>query len=107
MTSTRRPAPGFGTCPACRKPVLFALAVTGEARAFDAAFDDGPWAVRWDVTSTPRCRTAGPQGRVAGDEYRYRLHAESCGLAEVRPIGTAPSLRRPSRPESPRRASAR
>lgn len=94
MTSTSSPRPGFGTCTACRKPVLFALAVAGDARAFDAAFDDGPWAVRWDVTGTPRCRTAGPDGRVAGDEYRYQDHAATCGLADVREIGSAPSARR-------------
>lgn len=109
MTSTSRPGLGFGDCPACRKPVLFALAASGAVLAFDAAFEDGPWAVRWDVTGTPRCRTAGPTGRVAGDEYRYQDHVETCGLADVRPIASAPSIRRrPVRPETtPRRANAR
>jgi hypothetical protein len=102
------PRPGFACCPACRKQVLLALAASGRLIAFDAAFEDGPWAVRWDATSTPRCRSAGPSGRVADDEYRYALHAETCGLADVREIASAPSARRrPVRPAAERQASAR
>lgn len=106
--------PGFGRCGDCRERVLFALAVTGEVIAFDAAFEDGPWAVAWDCTRTPRCRPVAKPAHVREGEYLYRQHAEACTaspgpVAAVRPIATAGSLRRQAvRPVTPRRtASAR
>jgi len=98
---------GFGRCAGCDTPVLFALAVTGEVLAFDAAFEDGPWAVAWDCTRTPRCRAVGKSGRIREGEYLYRQHEAACAavaepVAPVMPIGQARSRRVPA----PRRAAA-
>jgi hypothetical protein len=88
--------PGFGRCGACRKRVLFALAVSGEVLAFDAAFEDGPWAVAWDITRTPRCRPVGRKHAVREDEYLYRQHAEAC-TASAGPVAPVMPMARPPR----------
>jgi hypothetical protein len=104
--------PGFSRCGACRKRVLFALAVTGEVIAFDAAFEDGPWAVAWDCTRTPRCRPRGKSGAVREGEYLYRQHAAACP-ATAEPVATVTPMTRPlrrrtaPRPIPRRTASAR
>jgi len=98
--------PGFGRCPACNGRVLFALAVTGDVISFDAAFEDGPWAVAWDCTRTPRCRPVGPSGAVRGDEYLYERHALACpALGPVADLAAERLMRR--RPAPPRRAPRR
>jgi hypothetical protein len=94
--------PGFGRCPDCRKRVLFALAVTGDVISFRAAFEDGPWAIAWDCTRTPRCRPVGKSGRIRSDEYLYERHALSCpARATVADLGAERLMRR--RPMAPRR----
>ena len=88
-------APGFSCCPDCGGRVLFALDVAGGVIAFNAAFDDGPWAVVWDVTSTPRCRETGPRARLREGEYRYAPHRDSCAaLARVIPFAVPSQVRR-------------
>jgi hypothetical protein len=102
--------PGFGRCSDCRKRVLFALAVSGDVIAFDAAFEDGPWAVAWDCTRTPRCRPRGKSGDIREGEYLYRQHAAACPasagpVAMVTPIDRGRPRRRLSRTATPRRAA--
>jgi hypothetical protein len=101
---TDRPRPGIGGCPHCGVRVLFALAVTGDLVALDEG-RDGPVAVRWDCTRTPRVRRVPPAYRPGDGEHRFRLHNDACiGLAPVVSIGRAPSLRRrPARSAPPRR----
>jgi hypothetical protein len=109
MSGTPRPRPGTGPCPDCRERVLFALAVNGDLVALSTG-QDGPWAVRWDITDTPRCRRVPADYQPRKGEHRFRPHPWSCkALARVRAIGSAPSLRpaiTAPRPV-PRRASAR
>lgn len=71
-------SPGFGRCAECDEPVLFALAVSGDVFAFDAAFEDGPWGIAWDVTRTPRCRPVRRGASLRDREYLYRQHSEAC-----------------------------
>jgi hypothetical protein len=101
--------PGFGRCRDCKGRVLFALAVTGEVIAFDAAFEDGPWSVAWDITRTPRCRPVGKSGHVRDGEYLYRQHAVACP-AVTEPVAPVEQLRRPLRRQvrsaSPRKAAS-
>jgi hypothetical protein len=88
---------------------LFALLVTGGLMPLSNG-KDGPWAVRWDITRTPRGRRVADDYRPAEGEHRFRPHSWSCkALAPVLAIGSAPSARRrPVRPETTtRRASAR
>lgn len=105
--------PGFGRCADCRKRVLFALAVTGDVISFDAAFEDGPWAIAWDITRTPRCRPVGASGSIRDDEYLYERHAVACPVrASVADLTAERLMRRrpvpPRRRQTPRRtASAR
>jgi hypothetical protein len=100
--------PGFGCCPECSGRVLFALAVTGDVMAFDAAFEDGPFVIGWDITQTPRCRPVSPSGRTREGEHRYAPHNFACpALAPVVSITTAPSLRPVPKITGGRRASAR
>lgn len=102
------PSPGFGRCPECREPVLFALAVSGDVLSLDKAWDgDGTHVVAWDCTGTPRLRPVAGQASLG--EHLFTRHVLACkALAPVRPIATALSLRRPVRPAStPRRANAR
>lgn len=99
--------PGFGRCPDCDCRVLFALAATGDVIAFVAAFEDGPWAIAWDCTRTPRCRPVGP---LWGDEYLYERHAVTCpATASVADLAAERLMRRrpvaPRRNASPRRAA--
>lgn len=105
MTATR-PAPGIANCPDCDERVLFALAATGDLIALSNG-KDGPWAVRWDITDTPRCRRVADDYRPREGEHRFRPHVWSCpALAPVVPLQAAPSLRpRPARPDAPRRAA--
>jgi hypothetical protein len=91
--------PGFGKCRDCRKPVLFALAVSGDVISFDAAFEDGPWAVAWDCTRTPRCRPRGKSGDIRDGEYLYRQHAAAC-VASAGPVATVAPMTRPLRRRS-------
>jgi hypothetical protein len=102
------PSAGIGNCPDCGERVLFALAVTGDLIALGNG-SDGPAAVRWDITGTPRVRHVEPGYRPREGEHRFRLHARSCpALAPVVAITAAPSLRPASRPVTGRRhASAR
>lgn len=103
--------PGFGLCADCGGRVLFALAVSGDVLSFDAAFEDGPWAVAWDCTRTPRCRPRGKSGGIREGEYLYRQHAAACPVsaepvAPVTPIDRAlVTRRRPVRTTSPRRTA--
>jgi hypothetical protein len=104
------PSPGFGRCPQCREPVLFALAVSGDVLSLDKAWDDdGTHVVAWDCTGTPRVRPA--RGRVGASEHQYTRHVVACSaLAPVAAIGSAKSVRsrRPVRTDTtPRRANAR
>jgi hypothetical protein len=93
--------PGFGRCPDCRRRVLFALAVTGDVIAFVAAFEDGPWAIAWDCTRTPRCRPVGASGAFRDGEYLYERHAVACpALGPVADLAAERLMRR--RPVAPR-----
>lgn len=94
--------PGFGRCPDCDERVLFALAATGDVIAFDAAFEDGPWAVRWDCTRTPRCRPVGAPEAIHLGDYLYERHALACpARATVADLTAERIMRR--RPVTPRR----
>lgn len=101
--------PGFGRCGDCGDRVLFALAVTGEVISFDAAFEDGPWAVAWDITRTPRCRPLGKAGHVREGEYLYQQHAAACTAVDG-PVAAVTPIKRPLRRQlrhaSPRRAAS-
>ena len=93
--------PGFSRCADCGKGVLLALAVTGDVIAFDAAFEDGPWAISWDCTRTPRCRPVGA-GAARSDEYLYERHALACpARATITDLAAERIMRR--RPVTPRR----
>jgi hypothetical protein len=94
--------PGFGRCPDCNKRVLYALAVTGDVIAFIAAFEDGPWAIAWDCTRTPRCRPVGEFWSVRAGEYLYERHAVACPARLAVPDLAAERLMR-RRPVAPRR----
>ena len=104
--------PGFGRCADCDGRVLFALTVSGDVLSFDAAFEDGPWAVAWDCTRTPRCRPRGRSGDIREGEYLYRQHAAACP-ASAEPLATVAPMTRPlrrrtaPRPTPRRTASAR
>jgi hypothetical protein len=94
--------PGFSRCADCGKGVLLALAVTGDVIAFDAAFEDGPWAIAWDITRTPRCRPVGTPGTGRRDEYLYERHALACpARASVTDLAAERIMRR--RPVTARR----
>jgi hypothetical protein len=96
--------PGFGRCPDCNCRVLFALAVTGDVIAFIAAFEDGPWAIAWDCTRTPRCRPVGASSSFRGDEYLYERHAVTCpARVSVSDLSAERLMRR--RPVAPRRSA--
>ena len=90
--------PGFGRCPECSGPVLYALAVTGDVIALDYDYDRvDVLAVDWDCTRTPRVREIGPSGYTRPSEHRYRMHRDSCpALAPVRSLARARDLRRPA-----------
>lgn len=102
--------PGFSRCADCGKGVLLALAVTGDVIAFDAAFGDGPWAIAWDITRTPRCRTVGKSAALRGGEYLYERHALACPKSErVADLAAERLIRRrqaPPRPAAPARRIA-
>lgn len=89
--TTPRPRPGTGPCPDCLDRVLYALLPSGDLVALSNG-KDGPWAVRWDVTKTPRGRLVPNEYRTAHGEHRFRPHAWSC-RALVRSIGSAKSAR--------------
>lgn len=100
-------APGVAPCHACGQSVLFAvpdgadevLALDPDERGVIAAWQDGD--------GIARCRRVKVSEQLALGEYLFRFHDATCtAIARPRPIGTAPSARRPARPE-PRRASAR
>lgn len=100
------PSPGFGSCPECGDPVLFALAVGGDVLSFDKAWDgDGTHAVAWDCTGTPRVRLS--SGQVGIGEQLFTRHVFACPA--LAPVATL----RPRRPADPapvtprRSASAR
>jgi hypothetical protein len=98
---------GWEPCPACKRTVMFAWDADMEAIALDAD-DAGSIAVSLDGNNLPWCRDASGT-QLAFDESLYRLHEPTCGLAEVRRIESAPSVRRrPVRPVPERKqASAR
>lgn len=97
--------PGFGRCSECREQVLFALAVTGDVIAFDAAFEGGSFAIGWDITGTPRCRPLELSRSAREGECRYDRHVLACpALAPVIPLTRR--VRRHPEPER-RHASAR
>ena len=98
--------PGFGRCGGCQERVLFALAVSGEVLAFDAAFEDGPWAVAWDITRTPRCRPVARPGHAREGEYLYRQHAATC-TAFVGPVAAVTPMARPLRRRTAPRVTPR
>lgn len=102
-------SPGFGCCPDCGGHVLFALAVTGDVIAFRAAFKDGPWAIAWDITRTPRCRPVGESRTVRDDEYLYERHALSCTVTgPVTDLAAERIMRRPAvAPRTPEEPAAR
>lgn len=90
---TERPRPGLGGCPDCGLRVLFALNVNGDLVALDEG-RDGPVAVRWDCTGTPRVRPVKPNYRPKEDEHRFRLHNRSCiALASVVDLAAVRQLR--------------
>lgn len=94
---------GIGGCPHCGLQVLFALGADGSMVALDEG-TDGPVVVRRDCTGTPRVRPVPALYQPREDERRCGIHNAACiGLAPVVPIGRAPSLRRPARPETRRR----
>jgi hypothetical protein len=101
--------PGFSRCADCGKGVLLALAVTGDVIAFDAAFEDGPWAIAWDCTRTPRCRPVGASGVPRSDEYLYERHVLACpASAPVADLAAERLMRRrllPPRRHAPSRRS--
>lgn len=102
--------PGFGLCPDCDGRVLFALAVTGDVISFRAAFEDGPWAIAWDCTRTPRCRPVGESRHIRDGEYLYERHALSCpALGSASDLTAERIMRRrvpaPRRSATPRRAA--
>jgi hypothetical protein len=105
--TTPRPRPGTGPCPDCHDRVLYALLPSGDLVALSNG-KDGPWAVRWDVTKTPRGRRVTDDYRASEGEHRFRPHSWSCRKF-VRQIGSAPSARsrRPARTTERREASAR
>jgi hypothetical protein len=96
MTDTQRPRPGTGPCPDCQERVLFALTVTGDLIALSTGAD-GPWAVAWDSTNTPRGRRVGPGYQPRDGEHRFNPHAWSClALATVTDLAAERLQRRPS-----------
>jgi hypothetical protein len=95
--------PGLGGCPHCGLQVLFAVGVTGELVALDEG-TDGPVVVSADCTGTPRVRRVAALYRPGEGEARCGIHNAACiGLADVVPIGRAPSLHRPAQSEKRRR----
>lgn len=99
------PSPGFGSCPECGEPVLFALAASGDVLSLDKAWDDGTHAVAWDCTGTPRVRPA--LGQLGMGEQSFARHVFAC--AELAPVSTLRPRRRgvPAPDTERRRASAR
>jgi hypothetical protein len=108
MTDTQRPRPGTGPCPDCNARVLFALTVTGDLIALSTGAD-GPWAVAWDSTDTPRGRRVDPGYQTRDGEHRFHPHDWSCAaLATVSDLAAERLQRRNPRPAAiPRSASAR
>lgn len=91
--TTPRPRPGTGPCPDCLERVLFALLPSGDLVALSNG-KDGPWAVRWDITRTPRGRRVADDYRPVEGEHRFRPHSWTCkALAPVLAIGSAKSVR--------------
>lgn len=79
---------GIGDCPDCHVRVLFAVDVAGDLVPLDEG-RDGPVAVCWDRTDTPRVRHVRPDYRPCEGEHRFRLHRDSCAaLARVIPLAT-------------------
>jgi hypothetical protein len=98
---------GIGDCPDCDVRVLFAMDAHGELVPLDEG-RDGPVAVRWDITDTPRVRPVNPDYKPREGEHRFRLHRDSCSaLARVRQIGSARSIRRVASVRPRRLANAR
>ena len=95
--------PGLGGCPHCGLQVLFALHATGELVALDEG-GDGPVAVRWDCTGTPRVRSAPFWLRMREGESRFRIHNDGC--IALAPVVSLDARRRPA-PVAGRRAGAR
>lgn len=100
-------APGVDECHGCGKRVLFALAADDVVLALDPD-DRGVIAAWQDGDGIARCRRVKVSEQLALGEFLFRFHDATC-TAITRPvaIGSAPSQRRPSRPDTPRRASAR
>lgn len=95
------PVLGDAPCPTCKNPAFFAWDDDMDVIALNAD-PGGDWAVSIDANRVEWCRPV--TGRqLAFDEVLYRLH--ECPLADV--ITLADRRQPASRPESPRRASAR
>lgn len=104
---TERPSPGLGGCPECGIRVLYALSAAGDLIALDEG-QDGPVAVRWDRTGTPRVRPVKPGYQTGDGEHRFRLHSRSCiALAPVADLAAERDRRRCRPDPGRRRASAR
>lgn len=98
-------APGVDECHGCGKRVLFALAADDVVLALDPD-ERGVIAAWQDGDGIARCRRVSVSGQLALGEFLFRFHDATCtAIARPRPIGTAPSARRPARPDAPRRAA--
>jgi hypothetical protein len=107
MTDTPRPRPGTGPCPDCGVRVLYALTAAGDLVALSTGAD-GPWAVAWDMTGTPRGRRVDSRYQPRHGEHRFHPHAWSCtALATVTDLAAERRQRRHPEAAIPRRASAR
>jgi hypothetical protein len=96
---------GDAPCPACKQRVYIAWDDEMNRVALDPDVN-GTVVVSLDGNRLPWCRDA-RGSQLAFDESLYRPHDPQCpGLARVRAITSARSLRRPPRPVAPARRTA-